>query len=114
MEVWVQEHVALLLTRQISKGTYCGVLREGACVPGVLALRRAPCAGNFPKSVCTSVNECVCHGIPDARKLMDGDIVNIDVTVYLNVRVPIAAQHSLLFRPALAALSRCRLQGFVS
>ncbi|CAK0761962.1 Methionine aminopeptidase 1D, chloroplastic/mitochondrial [Coccomyxa viridis] len=40
--------------------------------------------GNFPKSVCTSVNECVCHGIPDARKLVEGDIVNIDVTVYLN------------------------------
>ena len=41
--------------------------------------------GNFPKSVCTSVNECICHGIPDARALVDGDIVNIDVTVYLDV-----------------------------
>lgn len=40
--------------------------------------------GKFPKSVCTSVNECICHGIPDARPLEDGDIVNIDVTVYLN------------------------------
>ncbi len=36
----------------------------------------------FPKSVCTSVNEVVCHGIPDARALQDGDIVNIDVTGY--------------------------------
>jgi methionyl aminopeptidase len=36
----------------------------------------------FPKSVCTSVNEIVCHGIPDSRKLLDGDIVNIDVTVF--------------------------------
>ncbi|TVU32061.1 hypothetical protein EJB05_23779 [Eragrostis curvula] len=36
----------------------------------------------FPKSCCTSVNEVICHGIPDARKLEDGDIVNIDVTVY--------------------------------
>ncbi|MGZ4730202.1 MAG: M24 family metallopeptidase, partial [Acidimicrobiales bacterium] len=33
----------------------------------------------FPKSVCTSVNEVVCHGIPDSRPLVDGDIVNIDV-----------------------------------
>lgn len=41
--------------------------------------------GKFPKSVCTSVNECVCHGIPDSRPLEDGDIVNIDVTVFLNV-----------------------------
>jgi methionyl aminopeptidase len=37
---------------------------------------------NFPKSVCTSVNEVVCHGIPDARELGDGDIVNIDVTAF--------------------------------
>ncbi|GAA0178658.1 methionyl aminopeptidase [Clostridium sediminicola] len=34
----------------------------------------------FPKSVCTSINEVVCHGIPEERKLKDGDIVNIDVT----------------------------------
>jgi methionyl aminopeptidase len=34
----------------------------------------------FPKSVCTSVNEVVCHGIPDARVLKDGDIINVDVT----------------------------------
>src|SRR5690606_12294786 len=34
----------------------------------------------FPKSVCTSVNDCVCHGIPSDRVLEDGDIVNVDVT----------------------------------
>ncbi|GAB3115436.1 type I methionyl aminopeptidase [Janibacter alkaliphilus] len=38
----------------------------------------------FPKSVCTSVNEVVCHGIPDDRRLEDGDIVNIDITAYLD------------------------------
>ena len=37
---------------------------------------------NFPKSVCTSVNEVICHGIPDYREVRDGDIVNIDVTTY--------------------------------
>ncbi|EGN92469.1 hypothetical protein SERLA73DRAFT_147207 [Serpula lacrymans var. lacrymans S7.3] len=37
---------------------------------------------NYPKSVCTSVNEVICHGIPDQRKLKEGDIINIDVTVY--------------------------------
>ena len=36
----------------------------------------------FPKSVCTSVNEVICHGIPDSRRLAAGDIINIDVTVY--------------------------------
>jgi len=37
----------------------------------------------YPKSLCTSVNEVICHGIPDTRPLGDGDIVNLDVTVYL-------------------------------
>ncbi len=37
----------------------------------------------YPKSVCTSVNECVCHGIPGDYALKDGDIVNVDVTTYL-------------------------------
>jgi len=38
----------------------------------------------FPKSVCTSVNEAVCHGIPDDTILQDGDIINVDVTPILN------------------------------
>lgn len=36
----------------------------------------------FPKSCCTSVNEVICHGIPDTRPLEDGDLLNIDITVY--------------------------------
>ena len=38
----------------------------------------------FPKSCCTSVNEIICHGIPDDTEIKDGDIVNIDVTAYLD------------------------------
>jgi len=38
----------------------------------------------FPKSVCTSINEVICHGIPDDTVLQDGDIVNIDITAYKN------------------------------
>jgi methionyl aminopeptidase len=38
----------------------------------------------FQKSLCTSVNEVICHGIPDSRPLEDGDIVNLDVTAYLD------------------------------
>mgnify|MGYP000100134640 CR=1 FL=1 len=37
----------------------------------------------FPKSICTSVNEEICHGIPSDRKLRNGDIVNLDITTYL-------------------------------
>ncbi len=38
----------------------------------------------FPKSICTSINHVVCHGIPSEKKLKDGDIINIDVTVLLD------------------------------
>jgi methionyl aminopeptidase len=38
---------------------------------------------HFPKSICTSINEVICHGIPDDRPLEDGDIVNIDITAFI-------------------------------
>jgi methionyl aminopeptidase len=38
----------------------------------------------FPKSCCTSLNEVICHGIPDSTVLEDGDIINVDVTAYLD------------------------------
>ncbi|MGH3458307.1 type I methionyl aminopeptidase [Aeromicrobium sp.] len=38
----------------------------------------------YPKSLCSSVNEVICHGIPDDRPLEDGDIVNIDITAYVD------------------------------
>ncbi|KAL8292288.1 hypothetical protein RQP46_001754 [Phenoliferia psychrophenolica] len=55
----------------------------------------------FPRSVCTSVNEVICHGIPDARPLVSGDIINLDVTLYhagfhgdLNATYPVGDQVS--------------------
>lgn len=38
----------------------------------------------YPKSLCTSVNEVICHGIPDDRPLEDGDIINVDITAYID------------------------------
>ena len=38
----------------------------------------------YPKSVCTSINEVICHGIPEERVLVDGDVLNVDVTCILN------------------------------
>jgi len=52
------------------------MLDHGA-YPSTLGYRR------FPKSLCTSVNEVICHGIPDDRLLQDGDIVNIDLTAFI-------------------------------
>jgi len=51
---------------------------EHGAVPAPLGYR------GFPKSICTSVNHVVCHGIPGDKRLEDGDVVNIDVTVILN------------------------------
>jgi len=52
------------------------ILDHGA-YPSPLGYRK------FPKSLCTSVNEVICHGIPDDRPLQDGDIVNIDITAFI-------------------------------
>jgi methionyl aminopeptidase len=52
-------------------------LLDHGAYPSPLGYRR------FPKSLCTSVNEVICHGIPDDRPLEDGDIVNIDITAYV-------------------------------
>ena len=38
---------------------------------------------SYPKSLCTSINEVICHGIPDSTQLRDGDIVNIDITAFI-------------------------------
>lgn len=51
---------------------------ENGAIPAPLNYR------GFPKSVCVSVNEVICHGIPKERVLKDGDIVNVDVTPILN------------------------------
>jgi methionyl aminopeptidase len=51
---------------------------EHGAIPAPLNYR------GFPKSICTSINHVVCHGIPDERKLENGDIVNIDVTVIVD------------------------------
>ncbi|XP_010923878.1 methionine aminopeptidase 1B, chloroplastic isoform X1 [Elaeis guineensis] len=64
-------------TNEIDKAVHKMIIDAGA-YPSPLGY------GGFPKSVCTSVNECMCHGIPDSRQLQNGDIINIDVTVYLN------------------------------
>lgn len=70
----------------------------------------------FPKSCCTSINEVICHGIPDTTRLEEGDIVNIDVTAYLDgvhgdtcATYPvgdIAEEHWLLIERTAEALRR--------
>ncbi len=53
-------------------------LLDAGAYPSTLGYR------GFPKSCCTSVNEVICHGIPDARPLVEGDLVKIDITAYVD------------------------------
>ena len=53
-------------------------LIDNGAYPSTLGYR------GYPKSICSSVNEVICHGIPDDTVLEDGDIVNIDITAYLD------------------------------
>ncbi|KAL3784712.1 hypothetical protein HJC23_007721 [Cyclotella cryptica] len=64
-------------TDEIDKAVHAACIERGA-YPSPLNYRK------FPKSCCTSVNEVICHGIPDERPLEEGDIVNVDITVYLD------------------------------
>ncbi len=66
-------------TDEIDQACHEGAIARGA-YPSPLMY---PGGDNpFPKSLCTSVNEVICHGIPDDRPLRDGDILNMDVTIY--------------------------------
>ncbi len=64
-------------TEQLNDFCHQMILDEGA-IPAPLNYK------GFPKSICTSVNHVVCHGIPDEKKLRAGDVVNIDVTVIID------------------------------
>ncbi|MBE8163500.1 MAG: type I methionyl aminopeptidase [Bdellovibrionaceae bacterium] len=64
-------------TNELDQLAYDYTLSKGA-IPAPLNYH------GFPKSICTSVNDCICHGVPDDSALKEGDIVNIDVTCIVN------------------------------
>ena len=70
---FITPHVqAGVMTQELDKLCHDFILDHDA-VPAPLNYR------GFPKSICTSVNHVVCHGIPGEKKLVDGDILNIDI-----------------------------------
>ena len=75
------------ITPRVAPGVATGAL-DRLCHDFIVARGAIPAPldyKGFPRSVCTSVNHVVCHGIPDdSRRLAEGDIVNIDVTVILD------------------------------
>ena len=69
--------VAGVTTNQLDKAAYDFIVAHGA-KPAPLNYK------GYPNSICTSVNEIVCHGLPNDIPLKDGDYINVDVTVLLN------------------------------
>ncbi len=73
---WVRPHVQTgVTTGELDELCHRYIVDEQGAIPAPLNYR------GFPRSICTSINHQVCHGIPGDRRLKDGDIVNIDVTV---------------------------------
>ena len=73
----VGEHIAPGVTTDELDRIGHEFLTDHGAYPSTLGYR------GFPKSLCTSINEVVCHGIPDSTVLQDGDIVNIDITAFI-------------------------------
>lgn len=72
----IREHVVPgITTGELDEICHAYITQTQQAIPAPLNYK------GFPKSICTSVNNVVCHGIPGDKKLKDGDIVNIDITV---------------------------------
>ena len=72
----IREHVRVgVTTGELDDICHAYITDVQKSVPAPLNYR------GFPKSICTSINQVVCHGIPGAKKLKNGDILNIDITV---------------------------------
>src|SRR5437763_13847153 len=74
------------LTPHVRTGVTTAYLDQ-LCHEYILAHGATPAPLNyrgFPKSICTSINHVVCHGIPGDRRLVEGDVLNIDITVVLD------------------------------
>jgi methionyl aminopeptidase len=136
-----QEVITILSSREIEKMRRAGRLAaqllahlDPLVKPGVSTLelndeaerwtqahgaKSAPLGYNgFPKSICTSVNEVVCHGIPNAKQtLKDGDIINIDVTLIVDgyhgdtSKMYFVGEPSPLARRLVEVTEKCRLLG---
>jgi len=72
----IKPHVMIgVTTNELDKICHDYIVNEQGAIPAPLNYH------GFPKSICTSVNQQVCHGIPSDKKLKKGDIINIDITV---------------------------------
>ena len=75
---FITPHVVPGVTTEKLDGLCAGFIRDHGAISAPLNYR------GFPKSICTSINHVVCHGIPGDKRLQNGDVLNIDVTPILD------------------------------
>jgi methionyl aminopeptidase len=73
-----------ITTLELDRLCHDYIINEQQAYPSPLNYKPNPRGPAFPNSICTSVNNEICHGVPNARMLKDGDIVNLDITVFKN------------------------------
>jgi len=72
----IEPHVQIgITTNELDKICHDYIVNEQQAIPAPLEYH------GFPKSICTSVNQVICHGIPNEKRLKNGDMINIDITV---------------------------------
>ena len=72
----IEPHVQVgITTNELDKICHDYIVNEQQAIPAPLEYH------GFPKSICTSVNQVICHGIPNEKRLKNGDMINIDITV---------------------------------
>lgn len=100
----IEPHVQVgISTEELDRLCHDYIVDELGCVPAPLNYR------GFPKSICTSINHQVCHGIPGKRVLKNGDILNIDVTVIKDEFHGDTSRMFMLGTPSVQAERLCRI-----
>ncbi len=88
-------------TDELDKICHDFIVKEQDAIPAPLNYR------GFPKSICTSVNNQICHGIPGIKKLKSGDIINIDITVIKDGYHGDTSKMFLIGKPSVLAKRLC-------
>ncbi len=100
----IGEHVqAGITTAELDRICHHHIVHRQQAIPAPLNYR------GFPKSICTSVNHVVCHGIPSAKKLKNGDILNIDITVIKDEYHGDTSRMYLVGEPSIRARRVCEI-----
>jgi len=101
-----------MITPQVKKGVTTDELNQ-ICHDFIVNEQKAvPAPLNyhgFPKSICTSINHVICHGIPADKKLKDGDIINIDITVIKDGFHGDTSKMFIIGKPSILADKLCQV-----